>query len=126
MPTTDCPCGRVSYATCCGPLHSGAREAETAEDLMRARFSGYALGALDYVFRTWHPRTRPADVEPTTLRWTRLEILETLDGQASDAFGTVEFIAHYTDRGRPGRLHERSGFERRRGRWFYLNAVSEK
>ena len=26
---------------------------------MRARYSAYAVGDLDYVWRTWHPRARP-------------------------------------------------------------------
>ena len=29
---------------------------------MRSRYSAYAKGLGDYVFRTWHPRTRPDDV----------------------------------------------------------------
>ena len=31
---------------------------------MRSRFSAYALGEIDHVFRTWHPRTRPDDLTP--------------------------------------------------------------
>ena len=29
---------------------------------MRSRYSAYAHGDADYLFRTWHPRTRPTDV----------------------------------------------------------------
>ena len=60
-----CPCGSGDlYAACCGPLHDGVRQAETPEQLMRSRYSAYAKGRGDYVFRTWHPRTRPAEVHP--------------------------------------------------------------
>lgn len=90
---------------------------------MRSRYSAYALGQLDYIFRTWHPRTRPQDIEPTGLRWVRLEVVETDGGQPGDQLGTVEFIASYTDRGRPEQMRERSLFEFRRGRWFYLRAA---
>ena len=78
---------------------------------MRSRYSAYVIGATDYVWRTWHPRTRPEHVEPdSATRWIALEIVD-----AEEA--TVEFRAHH-DR---GVLHERSHFERRGGRWFYVD-----
>ena len=113
----ECPCGSDSYDGCCGPLHRGEAQASTPEQLMRSRFSAYALGDTDYVWRTWHPRTRPAQVEPgTDTHWTRLEIIEATDD-------VVEFRAHFDRPGRPGVLHERSRFARRAGRWFYLDGV---
>jgi SEC-C motif-containing protein len=108
-----CPCGSPSYDGCCGPLHRGERQATTPEELMRSRYSAHALGDAAYVFRTWHPRTRPDDVllDPT-LEWTRLEVLDAHDD-------VVEFAAHH--RHPDGVLHERSRFEQRAGRWFYLD-----
>ncbi len=40
---------------------------------MRARYSAYAVGDAGYVFRTWHPRHRPdeVDVDDGT-EWTGL------------------------------------------------------
>ncbi len=32
------------------------------EVLMRSRYAAYASGEADYLFRTWHPRTRPVNV----------------------------------------------------------------
>ena len=84
---------------------------------MRSRFSGYALGETDYVWRTWHPRTRPPQVTPDPgTRWTRLEIVESIDD-------TVEFRAHFETQDGGGVLHERSRFAQRAGRWFYLDGV---
>ena len=57
----DCPCGSDAVRRC-GVLHRGERQA-TPEELMRSRYSAYALGDLGYVDRTWHPRTRP-DASP--------------------------------------------------------------
>lgn len=86
---------------------------------MRSRYSAYAVRALDHLYRTWHPRTRPADVSPEEgLRWTGLEVLEVVQG-AED--GVVEFRAHWTWQGQQGSLHERSRFVRRAGRWVYLD-----
>jgi SEC-C motif domain protein len=82
---------------------------------MRSRYAAYAVGATDHLFRTWHPRTRPEDLAPDPgLTWTGLEIL----GSGED---WVEFAASYERAGRPGRLAERSRFERRAGRWVYVD-----
>lgn len=110
-----CPCGTgTAYDACCGPLHRGARLAATPEELMRSRYSAYALGEADHVFRTWHPRTRPPSVTPDpTTTWTRLEVLAAEGDE-------VEFRAHYVGPDGPGVLHERSVFEQRAGRWVYV------
>jgi SEC-C motif domain protein len=89
---------------------------------MRARYSAYAVGDLDYVWRTWHPRTRPeTSTQDTGLTWTGLEILDTVDGRAGDQSGEVEFRADYREGRRTGTLHERSRFAVRARRWFYLD-----
>ena len=68
---------------------------------MRSRYAAYAVGDLDYVFRTWHPRTRPDDLSPDPARtWTGLVILD-----AGDDW--VEFTASY-ERGGVGRGAARS------------------
>jgi SEC-C motif-containing protein len=96
-------------------LHVGEREAQTAEELMRSRYSAYAVGDLNYVWRTWHPRTRPAEVSPTGLEWTGLEIVAASDDE-------VEFRAHYLAQNRrTGTLHERSRFAVRARRWLYVD-----
>jgi SEC-C motif-containing protein len=111
-----CPCGSgTSYDACCGRLHRGASAAETAEQLMRSRYAAYAVGDTDYVFRTWHPRTRPDDVSPhPALTWTGLAVVGAGEGW-------VEFVASYERDGRAGELRERSRFERRGGRWVYVD-----
>ena len=84
---------------------------------MRSRYSAYVVGDADYVWRTWHPRTRPADVNDLTVTWTRLEIIDSVGGQPGDTTGEVEFRAHH----RAGVLHERSRFEVRAKRWLYVD-----
>ena len=112
-----CPCGKGAFGTCCRPLLQRARHAATPEELMRSRFTAYALGDLDHVFRTWHPRTRPLTLTPDPeTRWTRLEVLDAVDDE-------VEFRAHHEHLGAPRVLHERSRFEQRRDRWVYVEAV---
>lgn len=89
---------------------------------MRSRYSAYAVGDLDYIWQTWHPRTRPETLTPdTALTWTGLEIIDTVDGQPGDATGEVEFRAHYREDRRSGTLHERSRFAFRARRWLYVD-----
>ncbi|MEU7412167.1 YchJ family protein [Streptomyces sp. NPDC042638] len=119
MTSRTCPCGLPRpYDACCGRFHAGPAGAPTAELLMRSRYSAFVRGDAGYLLRTWHPRTRPArlDLDPRT-RWTGLEILDTTDGSAFHATGTVTFRASY----RGGSLHERSRFERVAGAWVYVD-----
>src|SRR6476469_2345720 len=91
-----CPCGLGDdYASCCGRLHAGA-PAPTAEQLMRSRYSAFAVGDAGYLLATWHPSTRPRslDLDPD-VRWTGLEVLASSGGSMLEAEGTVEFVARY-------------------------------
>jgi SEC-C motif-containing protein len=95
--------------------------AATAEELMRSRYSAYAVGDLDYVWRTWHPRTRPDTVTPSDEVWTGLQILDVVAGAQGDDEGVVEFRASYHRNRGSGTLHERSRFAVRARRWFYVD-----
>ncbi|WNG94864.1 YchJ family protein [Mycobacterium sp. ITM-2016-00318] len=120
--TDDCPCGgEERFCRCCRPLHAGERQASTAEELMRSRYCAYAVGDLDYLWRTWHPRTRPEALTPSDEVWTGLEILDVVAGQQGDDEGEVEFLAHYLLNRRSGTLRERSHFAARARRWFYVD-----
>lgn len=89
---------------------------------MRSRYTAYALGVDDHVFRTWHPRTRPADTVPdASVRWEGLEVLEVSGGGPDDEEGFVTYRARWaTTDGQRGEQHERSQFVRRAHRWVYL------
>lgn len=124
-PSGPCVCGSgTAYRSCCAPLHEGT-PAETAEALMRSRYSAFALGLEDHLFRTWHPRTRPAGPFTSAgLAWRGLTVLRTEDGGAGDSAGVVEFEARYVDgTGAEQVLRETSRFERRAGRWVYVDAA---
>jgi SEC-C motif-containing protein len=93
---------------------------------MRSRYSAFARAEADYLFRTWHPRTRPTDVTLNhSTTWTGLQITDTVAGGPDDDRGVVEFTARFESAGRADAMHERSRFERRAGRWFYVDAVAE-
>ncbi|OLP01940.1 hypothetical protein BVU76_12305 [Mycolicibacterium porcinum] len=118
-----CPCGTGrAYPDCCEPLHTGARRAPTAVALMRSRFSAFAVGDVAYLLTSWHPDTRPADLNlDESITWRRLQIVDTDAGNEDDDTGVVEFRAQYIHDGSRHLLHERSRFERVNGQWRYLD-----
>ena len=82
---------------------------------MRSRYAAYAVGDLDHVFRTWHPRTRPDDLTlDAATEWTGLSVLRA-EGDV------VEFRASFRTKRGSGTLHETSRFEQRGGRWVYVD-----
>ena len=126
MPPERCPCGTgLPYAECCRRLHDGTAVAATAEQLMRSRYSAFAVGKAGYLLATWHSTTRPPALElDPGVRWTRLDVLASTGGALLAAEGTVEFVAHYVVDGARGAQHENSRFVREDGQWRYLDGVS--
>jgi SEC-C motif-containing protein len=120
-----CPCGSGrTLADCCGPALSGQCLPETAEALMRSRYTAFARGDADYLLSTWHPRTRPAMLDLTDQpAWERLEIVHSNAGTSTDSSGQVEFIAYFRRDAGAGQLHESSRFVREQGQWLYLDGV---
>jgi SEC-C motif-containing protein len=100
----------------------GTTQPQTAEQLMRSRYTAYVLGRADYLTATWHPTTRRRDVglDPA-VTWIDLKILSTKGGSPADKEGVVEFVARYKIGGRAHRLHEASRFVRREGLWLYVH-----
>ena len=121
-PGDPCPCGSgAQYAACCVPLHAGTAPAASAEVLMRSRYSAYVLKLDEYLLATWHPTTRPSelDLSADDSKWLGLEVKR--HAVQDDSHATVEFVARYRIAGRGHRLHELSRFVREDGRWYYVD-----
>jgi SEC-C motif-containing protein len=130
-----CPCGsKLDYEQCCEPVIKGSRPAQTAEELMRARYTAYAKAELDYLLESTHPGQRNDYDLKGTRRWAEksqwdgLQIISTEGGGAEDSQGTVEFVAHYRYKGRKNTHHELAEFVKEDGRWFFQqgNMVPQK
>lgn len=123
-----CPCkSGKTYAGCCGPIHSGAAKAATAEALMRARYSAYAKGEVDFL-RTSSTVEAAKDFDEAATRdwcdaaeWHGLEVIATERGGERDAEGVVEFRALYTTAGKFCNHHERATFVRENGEWKFAD-----
>ena len=121
-----CPCGsKKQYSYCCGMYLSGKKKPETAEKLMRSRYTAFSQGNVDYLLATLHPDTRKSsDRQELTksinnTQWLGLTVIDTQKGKKNDVTGYVEFEAIYRVN-EPGQLHERSKFVKTDGQWFYV------
>lgn len=125
---SDCPCGSGRpYDQCCGPLISGASFPETAEALMRARYTAFTKCEIDYLSESLHPSHR-SEHDPEEARkwaensqWDGLKIVASDGGGPGDSEGSIEFIAGYRHKGTPLSHHEVAQFTRHKGRWYYVD-----
>ncbi len=130
-PISNCPCGSgASYATCCKPFHDGL-PAGNALQLMRSRYSAYALNLIDYIIKTTHPKNPQysedllhwaKEIEEFSLQtgFKKLTILEFKDGAST---ATVTFVVDLVQNEQHRTYTEKSTFEKIEGRWLYLNGV---
>src|SRR5689334_19904250 len=120
-----CPCGSGSlFADCCEPIMNGTRQSETAEQLMRARYTAFVTGAIDFIVSSTHSQTqKDIDLDfvrdwSQTSEWHGLQLLETK--QVNDNRALVSFEAHYAKDGKEHTHREKSLFEREEGEWRFV------
>lgn len=129
----SCPCGSGSdYPACCEPVITGKTPAETAEQLMRARYTAHVKVKIDFLYDSTHPDHREGyDHEGTRVwaeksEWHGLEILGATQGGPQDEQGEVEFIARFRDKQGLRSHHERGQFERKKGQWLFTEGTMIK
>ena len=112
------------FDQCCGRFLSGEKQAKTPEQVMRSRYSAYALGNYgQYLLDTWFPATARGLTAETlsekSVEWIKLEILS--KEQVGDN-ATVTFDAFYREPNSTdiNVMHEASIFKRVSGRWLYV------
>ncbi len=121
-----CPCGsEKSFEACCEPLLKGERSAQTAEELMRSRYTAYVKSEGDYILETTHPDQREQIDKKSILDWSKnsewlkLELIDTSQGGAEDSEGHIEFIAHYRKKGVKNEHHEIAQFLKKDDKWYF-------
>ena len=121
LTSTQCYCqSGHSFESCCQLALTKNQYAETAEMLMRSRYTAFCLRDQTYLLDTRHPSTRPQSIEfPPQQLWLGLKVVTTQGGGLEDAEGQVEFVARYKIQGKAYRLHECSDFLRQDQRWYY-------
>jgi len=130
---TSCPCGSTKdYSDCCEPIIKGSLPAETAEQLMRARYSAYTKTEMDFIFSSTHPDGREGYDHDGTRAWAEnsewlgLEIIGSKKGSKDDATGEVEFIARFKENGALREHHENALFKKVEGVWHFSDGVMVK
>lgn len=124
--TELCPCGSsLTYIDCCQPLINSTKIAQTAEQLMRSRYTAYVNAEINYLFASTYISQRHL-YNQKSLRdwaeksqWLKLEILGTTKGQKNDNSGIVEFKAYYNQNGIAKIHHELSTFIKKDGYWYF-------
>jgi len=121
-----CPCGsKREFSSCCEPYIRGGANPPSPEALMRARYTAYTTGDIDFIESTHSLEKRDGmDVEETR-KWSResewlgLEILGTKGGGPGDTEGTVEFKAVYSQNHMKNVHHEVSTFKKVGDKWYF-------
>lgn len=124
-----CPChSNKPFKKCCDRFLNAGEYPKTPEQLMRSRYSAYALGGCgDYLLNTWLPATSQGlsadQLSEKDSDWTGLDVLEKTQKGNN---GVVEFKAYYFDQSGSEPitdqkiLHEKSVFKRIQGKWLYV------
>ncbi len=111
-----CPCkSRKTYNSCCYPFISKKQLLKTAEQLMRSRYSAFAIDDKQYLLDTWHKDFRPKSLQLNkSLKWPYLEIIK------SEA-KMVHFKAYSLFDDQLTLLEEKSNFIKVDEQWFYTD-----
>ena len=118
---TLCPCGSAAlFNDCCQPIINQVIPADSAEKLMRSRFSAYATNNAAYIYHTYANSSRQsqsvADIQQWAdeCHWLALEIHHSDTTQ-------VEFSAYYITDHNLCVLRENSNFILENDEWRYVD-----
>jgi SEC-C motif-containing protein len=133
MPASDCPCSSGKpFSACCEPYVSGRSPAPTAEALMRARYTSYASGRIDFIEKTHAPESRADFDRKASEKWAKesqwkgLSIVATKGGGEADADGVVHFVARFASGGKDFEHREIATFRKENGIWWFVDGKSPK
>ena len=127
-----CPCGSgKKFGECCAKALKDGCWPGTAEALMRARYTAYALHDYQYLVDTTLPSERDKDFSAEKLEeqsrdvnWVRLSVVKTGDTTREDSvdYDLVDFYAYYTMHGATMQLGEHAYFTKGEdGRIYYAH-----
>ena len=129
-PNDICPCGSLKkYKKCCKPFHDKITFPKTALELMKSRFSAFAVLIADYIIFTTHENNSDyiSDLKSwnqdimnfsKNTRFERLEILDFIEGEV-ESF--VTFKATLFQDKNDISFIEKSRFLKVEGIWKYVD-----
>ena len=115
-----CPCGSLQpLENCCARVWQG-ETVTRPEQLMRARYSAFAMGKADFLLATLHPsRHQPDELAGLEQSFANTQWLGLCVLAAEGNY--VEFAAFFSQQKKQGQLHERSRFVFEGDRWWYVD-----
>jgi SEC-C motif-containing protein len=122
----SCYCGsNKPFQQCCNIFISAIKIPETAEELMRSRYSAYVCRDRNYLNQTALPELKSVVLnEMPNVTWDRLEVCKVRHGLANHDTGVVEFKAFFYDElGQLQWLWEESQFIKKAGQWYYASGI---
>ena len=129
-PNDICPCGSLKkYKKCCKPFHDKITFPKTALELMKSRFSAFAVLIADYIIFTTHENNSDyiSDLKSwnqdimnfsKNTRFERLEILDFIEGEV-ESF--VTFKATLFQDKNDISFIEKSRFLKVEDKWLYID-----
>lgn len=90
---------------------------------MRARYSAHATQNMNFIAASWHPSTRPMDLQSVeewnkSCTWLALNVT---NSRRLGKKGVVEFVGLYRQAGKLKQHHEVAQFILEKGQWWYLD-----
>ncbi|MDQ6576729.1 YchJ family protein [Haemophilus parahaemolyticus] len=126
-PTILCPCqSGKSYTDCCQPFHLHQMIPDSAEKLMRSRYTAYTQVNIPYIVETTVPAQQPLLDQQAMQLWgdeTDWAGLKIISHQpfVSKIHSWVEFKAFFNIENGIDAHHERSLFVLISGRWYFVD-----
>lgn len=126
-----CPCGSGQLlSACCAPLHAGVAAA-SAEQLMRSRYSAYALGNIDYIVSSTVPAQQQLLDVPAITAWSQQNqwqglIIHRVQAKANTRHAQVEFSAHFSNQQGAQTHRELSAFVHIGSYWYFLDPTLDQ
>ena len=126
-PTILCPCQTgKSYTDCCQPFHLHQMIPDSAEKLMRSRYTAYTQVNIPYIVETTVPAQQPLLDQQAMQLWgdeTDWAGLKIISHQpfVSKIHSWVEFKAFFNIENGIDAYHERSLFVLISGRWYFVD-----
>lgn len=128
-PNNLCPCGsQKKYKKCCKTFHDGTLP-KSALELMKSRYSAYAVGKNEYIINTTHETNKDFSTDIKSwnsdilnfcenTKFEKLEIINFIDG-VEESF--VTFKANLIQQNQDVSFTEKSRFLKVNDKWFYVD-----
>lgn len=124
--TIPCPCGsQLDFAYCCELYLNGEKIPQTAEALMRSRYTAYTQANITYIQNTMCDKASEgfdslsAKQWAESVEWQGLTVIHATTDQ-------VTFLAKFESRKKLQVIYERSQFKKINGHWYYVDGTMPK